>query len=138
MAHTNWQRHAPQPRPVTLWSVDPSSGHVVSSALAGVTGQVTGYAYNALRDVVLLGTADLAKNDTVRTAYHFWAVRVLSNGQHTSVGVVLDVVVAVTDGCHTGDEIVFDCQCCWSRQLRWLVQTNVARWYTHLSIRFQR
>jgi len=85
MAHTNWQRHAPQPRPVTLWSVDPSSGHVVSSALAGVTGQVTGYAYNALRDVVLLGTADLAKNDTVRTAYHFWAVRVLNNGQHTSV-----------------------------------------------------
>jgi hypothetical protein len=63
-----------QPRPVTLWSVDPVTGDTELSVVRNVYGAVTGFAFVRARGYLLVGTADLAQNDTVRTAYRFYAM----------------------------------------------------------------
>ena len=57
---TNWSdEFIGQPRPVTLWSIDPTNGNTEQSVVNGVTGQVTGFAYVRAMKALVVGVADL-------------------------------------------------------------------------------
>lgn len=60
IATTNWSTiYDGVPRPVTLWSIDPTTGNTQQSVVPGVSGQVTGFAYVRALRALVVGLADL-------------------------------------------------------------------------------